>query len=133
MMADLEPLNTVVPSTSATSTPARASAIGVSSTAGCLRTVMTWCSCGRRYLLTEAGPALRGAISLIAGSDGVQEGSDRVACRLEPTEDIRHHMACRGRLGYQVKRQEENDRPSNNLLELHGQLPVAYTPLCYSV
>src|SRR5580704_2966453 len=45
--------------------PAAAHAIGASRTAGCLRTVMTSCSWGSRYLSTSAGGLPPGDISLI--------------------------------------------------------------------
>src|SRR5262252_9835423 len=48
--------STVALSTPATSRPASVRALGPIRTAGCRRTVMTWCSFGRRYLLTAVGP-----------------------------------------------------------------------------
>src|ERR1035438_1351644 len=103
MMPSCECRSTVVPSTRAISTPASAIAIGRMSTAGCLRTVMTWCSCGSRYLLTAAGPALRAAINLISGSQRVHERGQGIADVLEKIQQTMDGIRCPGRLRDEVK------------------------------
>src|SRR6516164_11016496 len=76
--------NNVVLSKAAAISPRTAQATGASRTAGCLRTVMTSCSWGSRYLPTSDGGLAPGEISLMcAALDGrlqrLQEGHDGVA------------------------------------------------------
>src|SRR5580658_3850090 len=56
-------------STAAASRPASASRLGPRSSAGCLRVVITCCSLGRRYLLTDAGPVVLLRVGTILGSE----------------------------------------------------------------
>src|SRR5258708_18126772 len=94
-------------STAATTRPTTAQATGASRTAGCLRTVMTSCSCGRRYLSTSAGGLAPGEISLMCARclgrlQGVQEGRYGAAGLLEQFQKVVHGIAGRGRLGKEV-------------------------------
>src|SRR6266496_2545452 len=112
MMPSCECRSTVVPSTTAS-----AIKIGPRSTAGCLRTVMTWCSCGSRYLFTAAGPALRGAINLMAGSQRVHERRQGITGVLEEIQQAMDGIRRPGRLCDEVKGQEDDDRPGDDLLQ----------------
>src|ERR1039457_805348 len=121
MMPSCECSRSVVPSTRAMSTPASAIAIGRMSTAGCLRTVMTWCSCGSKYLLTAAGPELRGAINLISRSQRVHERREGIPGFLQKIQQAMDDIRRAGGLREEVKGQEDDDRPGDDLLQ-HDQL-----------
>src|SRR5579863_1512623 len=92
--------STVSLSKAATIRPTTAQANGASSTAGCLRTVMTSCSWGSRYLSTSAGGFAPGDISLMpppsVGLQRVQERCDGAAGLLEQVQKVVHGMACAG-------------------------------------
>src|SRR5690348_5972325 len=115
--------------------PITAQATGANSTAGCLRTVMTSCSWGSRYRSTSAGGLAPGDISLmppppsLAGLQRVQESCDGTAGLLQQVQKVVHGMACTGRLGKEVPRQKHDDRPAEDLLQLHGQLLRGYIGL----
>src|ERR1051326_1834178 len=119
--------STVSVARAAMTSPITAQANGANSTAGCLRTVMTSCSWGNRYRSTSAGGLAPGDISLmppppLAGLQRVQEGRDGAAGLLEQVQKVVHGMACAGRLGKEIPRQKHDDRPAEDLLDLHGHL-----------
>src|SRR6516164_3992080 len=97
--------NKVSLSTAATISPRTAQASGASSTAGCLRTVMTSCSWGNRYLSTSAGGLAPGEISLMCAAlvgrrlQRLQEGRDGVAGLREQVQKVVYGIASGLRLG----------------------------------
>src|SRR6516165_6264769 len=115
--------------------PTTAQATGASSTAGCLRTVMTSCSWGSRYLSTSAGRLAPGVSSLMRAAslgclDRAQEGRDGASGLLQQVQKIVDSITRGCGLGKEIPRQKHDDRPPGDLLELHGQLSYAGTSVC---
>src|SRR5580658_443643 len=75
--------------------PSRTRAIGPMSTAGCSWTLMTWRSCGRRYLLTEAGTVSVFGASLIAQPclKRSEEAGNPVSRRGQEGPDVVHDVS----------------------------------------
>src|SRR6185312_12977009 len=119
-------------STAAMTRPMTAQATGASRTAGCLRTVMTSCSCGSRYRSTSAG-GVPGDVSLIRAApyrlQGVQERRDGAASLLQQAQKVVDGIAGGCRLGKEIPRQKHDDRPTGDLLDLHGLLLRRYIGL----
>src|SRR5436190_13019085 len=108
--------------TNSVSTPARTSprirkTMGRISTAGCLRTVMTWRSSGSRYLLTLTGAVGPGVMRpCTLQGQRVNEGRQRVAGGPQPVEGARDQVAGARRLCGQVEHHEDDRQPHDGLL-----------------
>jgi hypothetical protein len=95
--------------------------------------VMTSCSWGSKYRSTSAGGLAPGDISLMRAPFGplqrAQEGRYGGASLMQQAEKVLDGMSSAGWLGKEIPRQKHDDRPADDLLDLHGQLLHGYIGL----